>query len=52
MQQNRHMQVYGRFAGIYDRLMDDVNREEWASYLLSFIKKENALFEITREKTR
>lgn len=36
------MQVYGRFAGIYDKLMGDVNREEWASYLLSFVKKENA----------
>lgn len=36
------MQVYGRFAGIYDALMSDVNREEWTKYLLSFIKKENA----------
>ncbi len=36
------MQVYGRFAGIYDALMSDVNREEWTNYLLSFITKENA----------
>ncbi|MBQ9832402.1 MAG: class I SAM-dependent methyltransferase [Clostridia bacterium] len=37
------MQVYGRFAGIYDELMADIDRDEWARYLLSFVEKENAL---------
>ncbi len=37
------MQVYGRFAGIYDSLMSDVDRDEWAKYLLSFLEKDDSV---------
>ena len=34
------MQSYGKFAALYDRLMQDVDRDAWAEYVLSFLGKE------------
>ena len=31
------MQIYGKLAALYDRLMRDVDRETWAEYLLSLL---------------
>lgn len=31
------MQSYGRFAAVYDRLMNDVDREAWGNYVLGLL---------------
>ena len=29
------MESYGRFAGVYDVFMDNVNYREWADYIIA-----------------
>ena len=34
------MESYGRFAGVYDVFMDNVNYREWADYIIETLKQE------------
>ena len=33
------MEIYGGFAGVYDRLMDDFDYERWADYYLAIVQR-------------
>lgn len=35
------MQMYGKFAGLYDPLMKDVDYDKWAEYIASFLPEGN-----------
>ena len=40
------MESYGRFAGVYDVFMDNVNYREWAEYIIETLAQDLSLIHI------
>ena len=36
------MESYGRFAGVYDVFMDNVNYREWADYIIETLAQDGS----------
>ena len=45
------MESYGRFAGVYDVFMDNVNYREWADYIIETLAQDG-IREIGRASCR
>ena len=37
------MESYGRFAGVYDVFMDNVNYREWADYIIETLAQDGIM---------